>query len=178
MQFDLFEDNPETPQPRRFRLNWIAVFLGAGTDVGVTHMLIWATIMSLASGLVIQEHVSEPAELAQEVQQSFEMPFTLGCLMLIGTLCTVLGGYVSAGLASRDYLRHAFATGLLVLVYQFYMDIRFPQQHEAWFQAFSHLVVIPAAMLGGWLRQPRSPRLPLTEDVGEHPSLFDPWRAE
>lgn len=156
MDFSNLEEREYQP-PRRFRLNLLAVGAGAFTDVAVTYMLLHATVIAVAVGLSSSGLYSDPIDMVGEMRQIFEEPFVTGCLIALGTLCTVLGGFVSAGLARRDYLQHAFATGLVVLVYGFVQDIMSPQNQPAWFQAMSHLIVIPAAMVGGWLRQPRRP---------------------
>lgn len=169
MNFAWDDHETQTPQRPRLRLNLLAVVSGAITDVSVTYMLVQATVIAVAISLAHSGLFSDIIEVVEEVRQVFEEPFTVGCMIVLGTLCTVLGGFVSASLARRDFLQHAFATGLVVLVYGFVMDImahlqqQQPPPQSGWYQAMSHLIVIPAAMLGGWLRQPRLPRLQMPQ---------------
>lgn len=159
MNFDPLDDvNSTPPAPPRLRLNLLAVVLGALADIGLTYVLTRVVIIAVILSVVHNGRVVDPGEVVEEMQEIWTAPLTVTCLIILGTMCTVMGGYISASLARRDYLQHSFTTGLLVLLYGFYTAFqpRAAQDPDPeWFQAFCHLTPIPAAMLGGWLRRPR-----------------------
>lgn len=84
--------------------------------------------------------------LAESVRQNDA--YLLSTLVL-GTLTTVLGGFIAARVAARLPLFNAAAVGVLALCLQFVLSA--PGETPWWLDAAGALSTIPAAIFGGVL---------------------------
>lgn len=75
--------------------------------------------------------------------------FLLGSVIL-GTLSTLVGGYVAARVAKREPYLNAGAIGVLGIV----LGMLMPGNYPLWFDLSGLLLVLPAALLGGHLAKP------------------------
>lgn len=82
-------------------------------------------------------------------------------MMTYSLAFSVLGGYVAALIAARREVLHAFALGLLQLAMGIVATIQFWATAPAWFHIVFLLLLVPANVLGGYLRagQKRRARL-------------------
>ncbi|MBV9209452.1 MAG: hypothetical protein JOZ52_02420 [Acidobacteria bacterium] len=67
-------------------------------------------------------------------------------------LFSVLGGYVTALIAGRRELQHAFILGVLQLLMGIVATIKFWERAPVWYHLIFLLLLIPANLLGGRLR--------------------------
>jgi hypothetical protein len=86
----------------------------------------------------------------------------LGANIFLGiytSVCVALGGYVTAWIARRAPVGHAFAMGILESILTFFAMLKFRglQPTELW--VMTMILVIPVAALGGFLYARRSARL-------------------
>lgn len=80
-------------------------------------------------------------------------------LMLTYTLgFSVLGSYVTAWIAGRREVLHAFALGLLQMAMGIVATINFWETAPAWVHLVFLALLIPANLLGGYLRAQRKRR--------------------
>lgn len=65
----------------------------------------------------------------------------------------VTGCYLTARLAPRNPMMHALVLGVLGLVFNVVGTVAMWETAPVWFHVVSLLLVMPAAWLGGWLRE-------------------------
>jgi hypothetical protein len=78
--------------------------------------------------------------------------FLIGFFVL-GTACTVLGGFVAGSRAGREHVRHGAWVGIVNIVLGLVL-LAIPQpdsEMPGWLDALGFVVVVPAAALGGYL---------------------------
>ncbi len=72
--------------------------------------------------------------------------------LIIGGVAAILGGYVAARVAKINEMKHSFLSSLLMLltisVVSYFSIALFP----TWFFVMSLIIIIPLALLGGYLR--------------------------
>jgi hypothetical protein len=81
--------------------------------------------------------------------------FTMCYALLFG----VLGGYVTAVIARRAEVKHALALGILQLLMGIAATIKFWDTAPAWYHIAFLTLLVPAILLGGWLRANRRHKL-------------------
>jgi hypothetical protein len=86
-----------------------------------------------------------------------------------GLLCTTAGGFVAAHIARGKEMRHAFATGLFSLVTGLLFSAAASDASPLWYKLISSLLVIPCALLGGYLRTGIK-----RSDIQPQPSISQP----
>ena len=81
---------------------------------------------------------------------------------LVGIACTALGGFVAGRVAKQDEILHAGFVGLLSLSLGALVELLSRSAGGSgvpvWYQVFSYLAVVPAALAGGFLSSRRQPR--------------------
>lgn len=123
-----------------------ALFLGLLADVFVTTVGGVAAVIGVAVVLTLagaQQALQEQALLASLPLLIIEMVF--------GPTCTMLGAYVTATLAPTEKLRHALGMGFLSVLTSLVMMAFSPRQGSIWSYVASCLLLMPAALLGGYL---------------------------
>jgi hypothetical protein len=74
-------------------------------------------------------------------------------LVLAGTvLAGVVGGYVTARMATQRHLAHAAALGVVQLIFALVASLLSWDSAPAWFHLATLVLVVPAALLGGKIR--------------------------
>lgn len=72
--------------------------------------------------------------------------------MSYSLLFSVLGGYVTALIAQRSEIKHAFILGILQFVMAIMATIQFWNTVRPWYHITFLVLLIPANLLGGYLR--------------------------
>jgi len=85
-------------------------------------------------------------------------------MMFYSLAYSVLGGYVTGWIARRSEVKHAFVLGLLQLAMGLVATIQMWDTAPAWWHVTFLVLLVPANMLGGYLRagrkrQPSTARL-------------------
>ncbi len=83
------------------------------------------------------------------------MPFLLSSLIL-GTLTTLLGGYVAARIAKKEAYWNAGAIGVIGVI----LGIITAGEYPLWFSLLGDLMMVAAALLGGHLAKSRIEEIP------------------
>jgi hypothetical protein len=76
--------------------------------------------------------------------------------LLLGTLTTVLGGYLAARIAKTLPFYNGLAVGVLGLFAGVFLGGG-TEESPWWYVTIGYLSVIPAALLGAWLAQKKAP---------------------
>ena len=79
--------------------------------------------------------------------------FLLGSVIL-GTLATIVGGYIAARIAKKEAYLNAGIIGVLGIV----LGILLANNYPLWFNVLGFVLVFPAALLGGHLARSRIER--------------------
>lgn len=112
-----------------------------GTTIGGGAAAIAATIgLSL---LGAQQALQDEAFLASSVLLAIETAF--------GLAFTVLGAFVTAAIAQVEKIRHALGMGFLSVLTSLTLIAFQPRHEPSWTYGISCLLVLPAALLGGYL---------------------------
>lgn len=77
---------------------------------------------------------------------------------LLGAVCTVMGAYVAAWMGKYWPLRHAFVMGMIALVLMVLSHVFIDDSQPLWIKVLDVLLVLPSALLGGYLWSLRSGR--------------------
>jgi putative membrane protein (TIGR04086 family) len=125
------------------------VIIGVVVDYIATEIAMMAFIF----GYVARE-VSKQGEFTEEAVTKYMLsPEGLTAVLVIGSCCTVLGGFVAARKAGTLEIKHGAFVGLGSLIVSFIqhsMQERSMQLPE-WFNFVSIVAVIPAGALGGYV---------------------------
>lgn len=149
-------EDPYTPPsaPLRDRLpepvgsTWKAVTLGALADIAAT--VLGSLVLFSILGSIMVSQGADPEQLDADLMAS-DVTMLLG--LVLGLLCTVLGGYVAARVANQREYYHALLTGIVVLVLGELMLSVSPDSTTLAMRIVHDLLVVPAALLGGHLRK-------------------------
>jgi putative membrane protein (TIGR04086 family) len=161
----LSRGSPRGPvEPRGFftGVKILPIIVGAVVDYVATFVVVMAYL--------IIYYVKEPLESGGLPEEVIERAFKemvssqegLVALLVIGALCTVLGGYVAGRLAKAQEVKHGALVGAVSLVLGALQSGMVGEETPIpqWVQLLGYILAIPAGALGGWLAAIR-PRAPL-----------------
>ena len=129
-----------------------------GIILAILLMLVLDTISGVALMGVMGSHVLQEGLTDQQVNEAIaavthNRDFLLWSLIL-GTLSTIVAGYVAARIAKKEPYLNAGVVGVLGIA----IGLIFSADYPLWFNVLGFLLVIPAALLGGHLARPRIER--------------------
>jgi putative membrane protein (TIGR04086 family) len=150
------ESAPPPVQPSGFftGVKIIPVITGIVVDFIATHLAMAAFIFGY-----LAKELSEQGEMTDDALAKYmATPEGLTVALVIGSLCTALGGFIAARRAGTLEMKHGAFVGLgslIVSLIQRAMQEQ-PMPLPEWFNLVSIVAVIPAGALGGfaagWLR--------------------------
>jgi hypothetical protein len=124
-----------------------AIAAGVLSDI-ITTFILGTILMSV---ILISEYGTEIPDEA--IDNFFRVNRNLYLLLLLGTTCTVFGGFIGAKIAGSLEIRHGGWVGtislLLSVVSELFSDQK--QIYPRWFIYCSVAAAIPAGVLGGYL---------------------------
>ncbi|HAS53039.1 MAG: hypothetical protein A2X56_12055 [Nitrospirae bacterium GWC2_57_13] len=124
-----------------------AVVLGFLADVGATAIVV--VVLVVAAFFMYPEAYANE----EQIEALFSTTGVLVFGLVIGLLCTMLGGFVAGSIAKKaHYLNSGLVGGLGVL-----LGVAFVGQSPLWYDVVTFITIIPAAMLGGHLAKGRHP---------------------
>jgi hypothetical protein len=147
-------NNPYTPpraplqeNPSRGRGSpWKALLFGVITDIGGT--LVAVAVLSVLAALTMGEAASDP----ETFRTYFDSGLWQMLQMVVGSLCTLLGGYVAARIANHAEYRYAAVCGLLALalteLFASFLASGADNQDNFGLRVAGWIVTVPLAMLG------------------------------
>lgn len=127
------------------RVQFKPLFLGIATDI-VGTFLASLVIFPIFAGDLMSERMS-PEEIEAAVQALQQNGRFLLTSLVVGLGFSALGGYVAARTAKHDLYLHAGLVGVAGLLFGLVAGGGGP----FWFNVAGFLLVIPAALYGGYL---------------------------
>lgn len=129
-------------------IRWRAVVAGVTADI-VTSMVLW----SLYAGAFLVEKIERYGGVEQIPEQSLSQEELLA-LGFIGTVGTVVGGYVAGRIAVEQETRHGVAVALASLALGLGLELASQGSIRlAWWEIPFLILMIPAGAFGGYLAQ-------------------------
>jgi hypothetical protein len=129
-------------------ISFKAVILGTAAmfalDILIGIVLFGIFAEGLTSGMTEQELDAVSADLIKNEAYLF-----WGAVL--GTLTTIVGGYVAARVAGLLPYKNAFAFGVLGIV----IGILLPGDFPLWFNILGFVIVLPAALFGAYIAKRR-----------------------
>ena len=144
-----------TDTPREHsRLRWGAIARGAAVDGAGTRLC--ATTISMVAGIraAIRLHPQtnlDPAAAQAAMQSAMSIQPLHTLLTVVGLLCSVAGGYLTAYLAKMEVLLNAAIMGTCSGIVGLLMASVSIGSPPTWSQLALTVTTVPAAMLGGLL---------------------------
>jgi hypothetical protein len=127
------------------RISLKAVLIGFGASL-LLDALIGTILLAILGGDAFVEGRSEQ-QVTEAMQGSTSSLAFLLCSVVLGSLTTVVGGYLAAHIAKSYPYFNALALGLLGAAF----GLLFWPQYPLWFNLLGLLLVVPAALLGAHL---------------------------
>lgn len=124
-----------------------AVILGFLAYVGASAIVI--VVLVAAAFFMYPESLADE----QQIDALFAATGVLVFGLVVGLLCTMLGGFVAGSIAKKaHYLNSGLVGGLSML-----LGAAFVGQSPLWYDVVTFVTIIPAAMLGGHLAKGKGP---------------------
>ena len=150
------ETAPPPVQPTGFftGVKIVPVIIGIVVDYIATHLAMAAFIFGY-----LAKELSEQGEMTDDAIAKYMLtPEGLTVALVIGSLCTALGGFIAARRAGTLEMKHGAFVGLGSLIVSLIQQAMQEQSMPLpeWFNFVSIVAVIPAGALGGfaagWLK--------------------------
>lgn len=150
---------PEPPRAAPAGFRFLPVFVG-----GFLIDYLGSNLVGVGSGIVAVAVAvaggASPEDATRDAGKLLLSPAFLWPGMALGSLLTLLGGYVAARWAGNQFLAHAGAAGSISLALgslPHLLGVMAPQ--AAWVLYLGFAIQIPLALAGGWLAARRARRL-------------------
>jgi len=126
-----------------------------GVILAIVVVLILDIIAGIVTGAIFGSlSFKEGMTMQQMNEAAVAVTHTTGFLLgivVFETLSTILGGYIAAQVAKNNYYMNAAVIGVLGILLNALTCTDYP----LWFNSSVVLLVLPAALLGGYLARPR-----------------------
>jgi hypothetical protein len=117
----------------------------AAVLAGIIVLILLSFLIERTVGTALMQALDlEKADVAMRL---FVVLQTLGCM--------VAAGYVCAWIAPRAKAKHAIVMGVIQLLLTVYAMVALPSYGPLWITVVGIVLLVPAAWLGGWLRERR-----------------------
>ena len=145
-------------------INVKAVAIGVAVDwIGT---MVVSTVIGTVAGILLAVRGASLEQLPTQLAGSVSFLLTSG---FFGLLCTAAGGFVAAHIARGKEMRHAFAMGVFSLLSGLLVAAIASDPSPLWYRLIFSLLVIPCALLGGYLRTVMK-----RSDIQPQPSVSQP----
>ena len=138
---------PSEPIPEVPRFRPLAVVVGWLTDISFS--CVTGLVVGIVAAVPLIMQGTPPERLQAELNN---MTWVHGVGVLLGCCGTVLGGFVAAWIGKDFPLRHAFAVAMVSLLTALALIVPFPHMQPLWVSVTGLALVVPAGLLGGYLR--------------------------
>ncbi len=139
------------------------IIIGAVVDYAATYALITLYLILVYMKEPL-ENGGVPAEALQEaLKEMLSSQEVLLDLLIIGALCTILGGYVAGRIAGTEEVKHGALVGAVSLIIGILQTGMAGEASQVpyWHELLGYLLAIPAGALGGFFAQGRArPSIP------------------
>jgi hypothetical protein len=117
-----------------------------GIILGTIAIMIMDLVWAIVAIPLFAENMSEETLKYLQTDTSF-----LLFAMVFGTLSTVVGGYLTARIASEAKYLNSGIVGLIDIVASLLLGGEYP----LWFTFLTYISILPSALLGGYLASPQ-----------------------
>jgi len=115
----------------------------AAVLAGIIVLVLLSFLIERTAGAALMQALAlEKADVAMRL---FVVTQTLGCM--------VAAGYICAWIAPRAKTKHAVIMGFIQLMLTIYAMVALPSYGPLWISVVGVVLLVPAAWLGGWLRE-------------------------
>jgi hypothetical protein len=126
-----------------------------GIALGAIATIILDLIVAVVLMIIFGGHVFKSGMPAQQMAEALTAvargnDFLIASLIL-GTLTTVVGGYIAARIAKKEIYLNSGIVGIIGMV----LGVFLGGQSPMWFNAAGFLTTVPAALAGGYLAKLR-----------------------
>lgn len=125
-----------------------AIFSGTLFDIVGT--LIFGSIFTFIAAIPYSNADLSPAEIELQLRGSL---FFQTLNIVNGFFFTSMGGYIAARIAKRALMKHAVLTGAASIAIAVIFVALIPEASLRWYDMITLLLMLPAAALGGRIRQ-------------------------
>ncbi len=137
------------------------IIIGAVVDF-VGSMVVGFMVSAIYAANCVSSGGLTGAAAAEALQQCLmgSFSFLITCFAS-GLFLTMIGGYVAATIAKASELLNAGCVGVLGLMFTIIGDLisMAKAPSPGWYMAAALILTLPAALLGGYLRQKSAPQL-------------------
>lgn len=135
----------------RSPLRWGAIALGVGLDIGATQFFVTAiaTVVGLHFATAHRSDVPDLAASQAALRAAMAEPSVFLLTSVVGLLCSLAGGLLTAHLAKTRLLLNATVMGLCSGVVGLFMLGAAGGGVPGWAEGASAMAAVPAALLGG-----------------------------
>ena len=136
------------------RIRWGAIALGAAVDLAGTRLCVTAVsiVQAIRTAILLRPQPNlEPAAAQAAMQSAMSTQPLHALLTIVGLLCSVAGGYLTAYVAKKAALVNAAIMGTCSGTVGMLMASVSRGSSLTWSQLALTATTVPAAMLGGLL---------------------------
>ena len=137
------------------RISIKGVLIGSVVDIVLTNIASWPlaffVISDLSKSGVAKDQLLKAAVDAMQMNTSY---FVIG--MLIGSFCSIIGGFVSAKIAKKAELLNGALASILCVANGLYSWLAGSYLRSWWFHVIAITLSIILAMFGGYIARSRN----------------------
>ena len=113
------------------QISWKAVLIGFVVDIGSSFAV--SFVFGIILGVMLVGQGVKPDELEAEINAKMQEPIFLILSMVLGFLCTGIGGLVAARMARKSELLHGALVGVLSLGFGVVYTLAFLAALPLWY---------------------------------------------
>jgi hypothetical protein len=133
------------------RISVKAVAVGGAVDIIATNILMLPIVVSLVSTPAVASLPSaKQTDALSDAMMASPTLYTSG--LLLGSVCSVFGGWVAARIAGRDEMVHGALSAFACIIFGIYGLIAYPGALEAWEHAAFFVLTPALGAFGGLVR--------------------------
>lgn len=131
------------------------IVIGAVVDYVATYVLITLYLIVFYLKEPLKNGALSGEALQQALEQMISSQEGLLALLVIGALCTVLGGYIAGRLAKAEEVKHGALVGAVSLIVGVLQTGMAGEASPVpyWHELLGYLLAIPVGALGGFFAQ-------------------------
>jgi len=128
-----------------------AIVIAFTAELGADYLIMLLTFSFFAQGMLTPDMT--PEEFARIRETVFDTTAFLPCLLVLGTMTTILGAYFAARLAKRIPYYHGLAMGIVGTVF----SLALWRSGATWLDYVGLVTTIPASLYGAHLARKHMP---------------------
>jgi len=122
----------------------------SGTLFDIIGTILFGSIFTFIAAIPYSNAGLDPAEIELQLGGSL---FFQALNIVNGFFFTTMGGYIAARIAKRAFIKHALLAGIASISIGVIFVVLIPDAALRWYDMVTLLLMLPAAALGGHIRQ-------------------------